>query len=87
MTVDGGESIGVFRGLGPATGGRAYLHTATDSVLPNVLKLLAKEVLPYAYVAGYYPSPAEKAKRHDVQVVLLNKEKGELNGGSRVVLH
>ncbi len=57
--LNAAESVGVFQALGPGTGGKTYLHTATDSMLPNILKSLAKEVLPYTYVAGYYPSTSD----------------------------
>ena len=81
------EVIGAFQALGPATGGKSFISTATDSVLPNILKSLAREVLPYTYAAGYYPAASDKGKRHEAQVVLLNKNKGELTGGNRTVVH
>jgi hypothetical protein len=46
----------------------------------------AKDVLQYTYVAGYYPEPSDKETRHEVEVILLNKDKGQLSGGKRVVV-
>jgi tetratricopeptide (TPR) repeat protein len=80
-------SIGGFEGLGRTTGGRSFIATATGSVLPNILKSLAKQVLPYTYVAGYYPGTTDSGKRHEAQVMLKNKNKGDLKGGSRTVVH
>jgi tetratricopeptide (TPR) repeat protein len=80
-------SVARFQELARQTGGRASIHTATDSVMPEVLKTIAKQVLPYTYAAGYYPSSNDQNKRHEVQVVLRNKSKGDLTGGSRIVIH
>jgi hypothetical protein len=81
------SSIGYFQALGQDTGGKSYVHPATDSVVPEVLKSIAKQVLPYTYVAGYYPTSTGQNKRHEVQVVLRDKNKGELSGGNRIVVH
>jgi VWFA-related protein len=77
-----------FSDLGPETGGQRFTRIgATDSVLPDILKSLAQQVLRYTYVAGYYPDPSDKGKRHEAQVVLLNRNKGALSGGGRIVDH
>ena len=73
--------------MGPMTGGRDFLTPWADSVLPYLLKFLAKDVLQYPYVAGYYPDSSDKGTRHEVQVVLLKANKGRLSGGTRIVVH
>jgi VWFA-related protein len=80
-------SAGAFDGLGRATGGRSFIAPATNSVLPNILKSLAKQVLPYTYVAGYYPNTTDAGKRHQAEVKLKTKNKGDLKGGIRTIVH
>jgi VWFA-related protein len=80
------RSVQSFIGLAAATGGQALTLAAGDSSLPESLKSLAA-LLPYTYVAGYYPATSGGNKAHEAQVFLLNKSKGELSGGSRVVTH
>ena len=76
-----------FAELGPLTGGRDFLTPSADSVLPYLLKFLAKDVLQYTYVAGYYPDSSDKGTPHEAQVVLLKANTGRLNGGKRIVVH
>jgi VWFA-related protein len=83
----GGALGPTFAELGPKTGGQGFLRPAADAVLPNVLKFLAKDVLQYTYVAGYYPDSSDKGTPHEAQVVLLKANKGRLSGGTRIVVH
>ena len=85
--LGGGQSNPRFAELGPMTGGRDFLTPAADSVLPYLLKFLAKDVLQYTYVAGYYPDSSDKGTRHEAEVVLLKANEGRLNGGKRIVVH
>jgi hypothetical protein len=55
-------------------------------VLPTILKSLAEHVR-YDYVAGFYPSSSGGGKRHRVEVVLRSKNRGEMVGGSRALVH
>ena len=82
-----GPSLRSFAGLGAATAGRAFLHIKPATALHEVLKFLSDDVLPNTYVAGYYPASPGQDKPHEVQVVLRDRSKGELTGGSRIVVH
>jgi hypothetical protein len=85
-TLSSAHSMGAFEQLGPATGGRAFIHTASASVVPNILRSLAKEVLPFLYVAGYYPDSTGKNKRREAKVLLRNPDRGTISGGARIVV-
>ena len=82
-----GPSLRSFAGLGAATAGRAFLHIGPATAVQQVLTLMAEDVLPNTYVTGYYPASPGEDKPHEVQVVLRDKSKGELTGGSRIVVH
>jgi hypothetical protein len=82
-----GPSLRSFEGLGAATAGRAFLGMKPATALHEVLKLLADDVLPNTYVTGYSPPSPGRNKPHEVQVVLRDRNKGELTGGSRIVVH
>jgi len=79
-------SMASFVNLARATGGQAFDAVATRDVLPTILKSLAQRVR-YDYVAGFYPSSSGGHKRHKVEVILHSKQRGELVGGSRVLVH
>ncbi len=80
-------SIQHYVALAEKTGGRSFLRNQTDSVIPTILKTLAKEVLANTYVAGYYTKTSEKPKEHEAKVLLRNQGIGQLTGGSRIVVH
>ena len=80
-------SIGDYERLAEQTGGRSFAGVQSDMTLQLILRMLAKEVLAYTHIAGYYPNASEKPKSHDAEVVLLNPSAGQLNGGRRTVVH
>lgn len=80
------QSIGSFMNLAHATGGQGFNAVATTDVLPSILKSLAQHVR-FDYVVGFYPSSSGGRKKHKVEVVLRSKSRGEILGGSRVLVH
>jgi len=80
------QSIGSFMTLASATGGRAFDAVGTKDVLPTILKSLAEHVR-YDYVAGFYPASSGGRKRHKVEVVLRSRNRGEIVGGFRALVH
>ena len=80
------ESVQKFMALAKATGGDTTITLDNDEVLPRVLRKVAARVQ-FEYVAGYYPAPGKMRLQHDVQVVWRGRARGEIVGGSRVVVH
>jgi len=87
MLLEGNPSIQHYINLAETTGGRSFIRNQTDSVIPDILKTLAKEVLANTYVAGYYTTTSEKPKEHEAKVLLRNQGIGQLTGGSRIVVY
>ena len=79
-------SIAAFMDLAPATGGRALSGLMNTDVLPSIVKSLATQIRG-SYVAGYYPVQSATPKPHKVEIVLLDKHRGQLYGGVRTVVH
>lgn len=80
------RSIADFSGLASATGGEGFLGTSGESVLPAILKQMAKH-LQYDYVAGFYPASSGGQRRHRVEAVLRAKERGQIVGGTRMLVY
>jgi VWFA-related protein len=80
------ESRHAYLNLAAATGGQKFEAIATRDVLPAILKAIAAEVR-YDYVAGFYPASSGAAKRHKIEVVLRSRERGQLVGGTRNLVH
>ena len=80
------QSIGSFMKLASDTGGQAFNAVSTKDVMPTILKSLANHVR-YDYVAGFYPSSSGGRKRHKVEVILRSKNRGEMVGGVRTLVH
>jgi len=80
-------SIEHYEHLAEETGGRVFDRIESDMTLPVILKTLAKQVLAYTHVAGYYTDTSDKPRLHEAQVVLRNPNMGKLTGGSRIVVH
>jgi len=72
--------------LAPATGGRTLGGLMNTDVLPTILKSLATQIRG-SYVAGYYPEQSASSRPHQVEIVLLDKKRGQLFGGTRTVVH
>lgn len=76
-----------FAGIGAATGGRSFdPPVVNNAMIRNILQALVAQIRA-EYVAGYYPTaPGQNTRPRRVQAVLLDKSKGKLYGGERVVL-
>jgi hypothetical protein len=79
-------SISAFMDLAPATGGRGLSGFMNADVLPSILKSLATQIRG-SYVAGYYPEQSAAPKPHKVEIVLIDKHRGQLFGGARTLVH
>ena len=80
------RAIGDFRNLGSATGGDSLEALSNTNFLPEVLKSISK-LIEDDYVAGFNPTSTGGEKRHKVQVVLRNKDRGKIVGGSINIVH
>jgi VWFA-related protein len=82
------ESVSVqkFLELAERTGGRSFSGPMDDRIVPSILQSMAAEIQS-SYVAGYYPRASDAKSQHVVQVGLTNKERGEINGGMRILVH
>ncbi len=80
------RSVGDFKNLGSATGGRSSEALSNTNFLPEVLKSISKRIED-DYVVGFNPTSTGGGKRHKVQVVLRNKNRGKIIGGSINVVH
>lgn len=79
-------SVRKFMDLAKATGGEAAVTLENEEVLPRVLRSVASRVQ-FEYVVGYVPPAGVMRKQHEVQVVWRGKARGEIVGGTRVVVH
>jgi len=79
-------SVQKFMDLAKATSGEATVTLTSDEVLPRVLRSVASRVQ-FEYVAGYYPPAGVMRKQHEVQVVWKARARGEIVGGTKVVVH
>lgn len=75
------RSVGDFNNLGSATGGHSSEALSNTNFLPGVLKWISK-LIQDDYVAGFNPSSTGGGKRHKVEVVLRDKNRGKIVGGS-----
>jgi VWFA-related protein len=80
------RSIGDFQNLGSATGGESYEALSGTDLLPKVLKSISKAIQD-DYVAGFNPPSTGGGKRHKIEVVLRDKNRGKIVGGSFNVVH
>jgi VWFA-related protein len=80
------RSMGDFTNLGSPTGGETFDALSSTDFLPGVLKSISKAIQ-NDYVTGFNPTSAGAAKRHKVEVVLRDKNRGKLVGGSLNVVH
>jgi len=79
-------SVQKFMDLAKATSGEATVTLTSEEVLPRVLRSVASRVQ-FDYVAGYYPPAGVMRKQHEVQVVWKARARGEIVGGTKVVVH
>lgn len=71
---------GNFANLGPTTGGKRIEILSAGNMLPTVLKALADEMRT-EYVAGFEVSPSSQRKKHKIEVVIKNKDRGKVTTG------
>ena len=79
-------SVQKFMDLAKSTGGEATVTLENEEVLPRVLRAVASRVQ-FEYVVGYVPPAGMMRKQHEVQVVWRGKPRGEIVGGTRVLVH
>jgi hypothetical protein len=79
-------SVQKFLDLAKATGGEGTITLDNDEVLPRVLRTVAARVK-FEYVVGYRPPSGTMRQQHEVQVVWRVKPRGEIVGGTRVLVH
>jgi hypothetical protein len=79
-------SVQKFIDLAERTGGHEYRGPMNDEIVPSILKSMALEIQS-SYVAGYYPQASDSKSKHVVQVGLRNHERGEISGGTRILIH
>jgi VWFA-related protein len=79
-------SVQKFLGLAKATGGEGLITLDNDEVLPRILRTVADRVK-FEYVVGYHPAAGTMRQQHEVQVVWRAKPRGEILGGTRVLVH
>jgi VWFA-related protein len=77
-----------FASIGEATGGRSFDPPVVSStVLRTILAGVVQKVRA-EYVVGFVPGePGENQRAHKVQVKMIAKDKGKLQGGARSVVH
>lgn len=80
------RSVGDFKNLGSATGGDSLEALSNTNFLPGILKSISK-LIQDDYVAGFNPPSTGGTKRHKVEVVLRDKNRGKIVGGSINVVH
>ena len=85
-SVGSAGSIHDFMSLASETGGKQFQGFMGTDVLPTVLKAVAREIR-YDYVGGFYLAASGKPKSHKIEVVLRSKDRGQLYGGSRTIMH
>jgi VWFA-related protein len=79
-------SVQKFLDLARASGGDSTISLDNDELLPRVLRTVAARAK-FEYVVGYHPPSGAMRKQHEVQIVWRGKPRGEIVGGSRVLVH
>jgi VWFA-related protein len=75
------RTVGNFVDLGSVTGGRRFEVLSGGNMLPTVLKQIADDFRS-EYVAGFQVSPSGEKKRHKIEVVMRNKERGRISSAA-----
>lgn len=75
------RTLGNFGNLGTATGGKKLEFPIEGSLLPTVVKWIADEIR-NDYVAGFQVSTVGDKKRHKIEVIMRNKDRGKITTGA-----
>ena len=75
------RSVGNYTNLGSATAGKKIEIMTGGNMLPSVLKWIADQ-LRDEYVAGFEPVFSDSKQRHKAEVVMRNKDRGKISGGT-----
>jgi VWFA-related protein len=87
LTAQDAVSRARFAGLGKSTGGQGFEAAISTEVLPEILRSIGRQIR-FEYVAGYYhPAGSGSGKRRRVTVTWSGKGRGEILGGTRVVVY
>jgi Ca-activated chloride channel family protein len=82
------ELMQEFASIGPATGGRSFDPLVMNNTVVRALLSSVVKQVRYEYVVGYSPeTPGSEKRIRKVQVKLVSKDKGKIEGGIRTVLH
>ena len=85
-SFDALRSIGDFTNLSSATGGDNFDALSGTNFLPSLIKSIAK-LSADDYVVGFELHSSGAEKRHKVEVVLRDKNRGKVVGGTRILVH
>lgn len=80
------RSIGDFTNLGSATGGENFEALSGTNFMPGLIKSIAK-LSQDDYIVGFNLSSSGAAKRHKIEVVMRDKNRGKVAGGTRILVH
>jgi VWFA-related protein len=87
LTAQDAVSRARFAGLGKSTGGQGFEAAVSTEVLPEILRSIGHQIR-FEYVVGYYyPAGSGSGKRRRVTVTWSGKGRGEIMGGTRVVVY
>lgn len=80
------RTVGNFVNLGGATGGKKLEVVTGGNMLPTALRWLAEQ-LKNEYVVGFQPTTGEQKARHNIEVILKNKDHGTISGGAQALVY
>ncbi len=75
------RALGNFSNLGAVTGGTKLEMPGGGNLLPTVVKWIADEIR-NDYVAAFQVTTAAAKKRHKIEVIMRNKDRGKITTGA-----
>ncbi|MEO8592384.1 MAG: hypothetical protein ABI759_03605 [Candidatus Solibacter sp.] len=75
------RAAGNFANLGAVTGGKRFDVLSAGNMLTSILKWLADEIRS-EYVAGFEVAASRDKKRHKIEVIMRNKDRGRVSTGA-----
>ena len=80
------RTVGNFVNLGASTGGKKIEIPAGGNMLPTAVNWLAEQ-LRNEYIAGFQPTTGEEKRRHNLEVVMKNKDRAKITGGTLTLVY